>query len=186
MLGQIKALVFDRDGTLIEYVHYLADPKKVRLLPGVKTGIEILKEFGFRLFLHSNQSGVGRNYFNIEDVYTCNLRMAELLELNLDFFDRICIATEKPNDPITYRKPSPNFAKVIMQDFGFHSSEICYIGDSSSDLQTAIEVGSMAIGVNTGLVDLTHQLKELNLLEKFPVMNNFSETVKYLTSGYKS
>ena len=179
----IKAIIFDRDGTLIEHVHYLSDPKEVRILPGVKTGLALLKTLGFKLFLHTNQSGVSRSLFSMEQVYACNQRMQELLELDPNLFERICIAPEKPDDPIVYRKPSSRFAKEVMKDFSFRSSEICYVGDSPSDLQTAISAGSKAIGVNTGLLDFRDQLKKLKLIKQFPIVDSFTEVVEYLISN---
>lgn len=177
---KIRALIFDRDGTIIEHVHYLSDPAQVRLLPGVKEGMKLLKELGFKLFMHSNQSAVGRNYFGIEKVYACNLRMEELLDLGKDVFERVCIATETPTDPIVYRKPSPQFAKEIMNDHNFKPSELCYVGDRSSDLQTALNIGANAIGVNTGLNDLHIELREVGLFTPFPIFSSFSEVIEEL------
>jgi len=179
VLNNIKAIILDRDGTLIEHVHYLSNPDEVRLLPGVKAGMKFLKKSNVRLFLHSNQSGVGRGYFGLTDVYNCNLRMEELLDLGSNVFDRMCIATEKPNDPIIYRKPSPKFALEIMRDFKFKASEICHVGDRSSDLIVAEEIGTKAIGVNTGLVDLKAELNKLGLSGHFPIMDSFDKAVEY-------
>ena len=55
-----RAVLLDRDGTLIEDRHYLADPAGVVLLPGVGPALSRLVRAGHRLFLVSNQSGVGR------------------------------------------------------------------------------------------------------------------------------
>ncbi|WP_276359588.1 HAD-IIIA family hydrolase [Daejeonella sp. H1SJ63] len=181
-INNIKAVVFDRDGTLIEHVHYLCDPEKVRLLNGVKNGIKVLKQSGFKLFLHSNQSGVGRGFFNLEQVYACNQRMEELIGLGSNVFSRVCIATEKPDEEILYRKPSPRFANEILTDFDLKTSEICYVGDRYSDLETALNIGAYVIGVNTGLVDLHLELFELGLTSRFKVVNSFSDVVKNLIS----
>ena len=57
------AVLLDRDGTLIEDKHYLSEPSGVALLPGVGPALSRLVQAGHRLFLVSNQSGVGRGYF---------------------------------------------------------------------------------------------------------------------------
>ena len=86
-----KYIVFDRDGTLIKHVHYLHNPGKVELLPTVPESILLLRENGHKLFLHTNQSGVGRGMFSIKDVELCNNRMIDLLGFGKDIFESICI-----------------------------------------------------------------------------------------------
>lgn len=180
MLSDIKALILDRDGTLIEHVHYLSDPKYVRILPGVKRGLKVLRDKKIKLFLHSNQSGVGRNYFSLEKVHECNLRMCKLLDFKFEEFEKVCIATEKPDDTITYRKPSPRFALEVMTEFGLNPSEICHVGDRLSDIVVSTEIGTRAIGVNTGLVNLEEEVKDAGLQGRFPIFNSFKEVIKYI------
>ena len=68
----MKALFLDRDGTLIVDVPYLADPTRVQLLPGVREGFIRARGLGYRFFLFTNQSGVGRGYFTLDDALRCN------------------------------------------------------------------------------------------------------------------
>lgn len=180
MDNTIKAIIFDRDGTLIEHVDYLSSPSGVRLLPGVKKGLKQLKIAGFELFLHSNQSGVGRGFFKLEQVYDCNKKMHDLIGLGPDLFSKTCIATEKPGVNISYRKPSPKFVNEIREEFRFEPSEVCYVGDRYSDLQTAYTADTYAIGVNTGLVDLSAELLEYPFLSKFQVVQSFDKVVEFL------
>ncbi|MFQ9866240.1 MAG: HAD-IIIA family hydrolase [Bilophila wadsworthia] len=74
------AVLLDRDGTLIEDKHYLSEPSGVALLPGVGPALSRLVQAGHRLFLVSNQSGVGRGYFTEQAVVACQKRLEELLE----------------------------------------------------------------------------------------------------------
>jgi D-glycero-D-manno-heptose 1,7-bisphosphate phosphatase len=55
-----KALFLDRDGTIIVDKHYLADPAGVELIPGVRSALQRARELGYKLFLFTNQSGIGR------------------------------------------------------------------------------------------------------------------------------
>lgn len=174
------ALVLDRDGTLIEHVPYLQDPAKVRLLPGVTEALAAAREAGARLFLHSNQSGVGRGLFDISSVHACNERMIELLGIGPGTFERICIAPEHPEEPSVYRKPSPAFAREIISEFAYDPREICYIGDRGSDLATAHSAGTRGVGVATGLDDLLAEMRELGIEGIFPVFNSLSEAIGYL------
>lgn len=161
-----RALILDRDGTIIEHVPYLADPDGVRLLPGVREALSRARAVGVRLFLHSNQSGVGRGLFTLDAVESCNLRMLDLLGFEDDGFERICIAPEHPDEPSVYRKPSPAFAHEVMRHTGFDADEICYIGDRGSDLATAHAAGTRGVGVATGLDDLRAELHALGLADR--------------------
>ena len=86
-----KAVFLDRDGTIIEDMHYLHEPEKVILCPRAMEGLKILEDAGFLLFVITNQSGVGRGYFPIEDVYAVNTRVSELLSACWAFLSPISL-----------------------------------------------------------------------------------------------
>jgi D-glycero-D-manno-heptose 1,7-bisphosphate phosphatase len=174
---QPRALVLDRDGTLIEHVHYLDDPAEVRLLPGVADGLHAALDAGILLFLHSNQSGVGRGLHSLEAAHACNARMIELLG-RPTIFQRICLATETPDEPPVYRKPSPRFAREIMRDFNLAADQLCYLGDRWSDLATAAAAGTRAVGVATGLTNLRAELVDHGLHDRFPICNSFAAAIQ--------
>lgn len=177
---QPVALIFDRDGTLIEHVPYLSDPAAVRLLPGVREALRTARSAGARLFLHSNQSGIGRGLFDLTAATACNQRMIELLGLGPAPFERICIAPEAPDQVSCYRKPSPLFAQEILRDFGLLPDEICYLGDRGSDLATAKAAGVRGVGIATGLDDLRMELADLELTGDFPVFHSIGAAIDYL------
>ena len=149
-----KYIVFDRDGTLIKHIPYLFEPNKVELLPTVKESLELLKSNGFKLFLHTNQSGISRKYFKIEAAISCNNKLIELLGMGENIFEKICIAEDYPAKEDSYRKPSPKFGLEIIEKYKINKQDLFYVGDSTSDLETALNIGCKCFGVNTGLVDL--------------------------------
>ncbi len=174
------ALIFDRDGTLIEHVPYLSEPGQVRLLPGVREALQAAQAAGARLFLHSNQSGVGRGYFDLAAVDACNRRLIELLDMGPQPFERICIAPEVPDEPSAYRKPSALFAREIMHDFALQPGQLCYLGDRGSDLATAQAAGTGGVGIASGLDDLRAELRALGLAGSFPVFDSIGAAIRYL------
>ena len=139
-----KALFLDRDGTLIADRHYLADPAGVELLPGVRDTLQRFLAEGCRLFLLTNQSGVGRGLFPIEAVHRCNERMQELLALPAPGFTEICIAPETPGMPAVYRKPSPRFIHEMMARYSLAAAEVWMAGDRLNDVQTGLNAGVQA------------------------------------------
>ena len=141
-----KFIVFDRDGTIIKYIPYLHDPNNVILMPGIK---ELVKNFllnSNKLFLHTNQSGISRGFYSESDVNECNSKMINLLGCG-NIFERICISSESNLSSTSYRKPSPQFGREIINDFKINKTDLFYIGDNITDLETAFKIGCQAFGI---------------------------------------
>lgn len=128
-----KALFLDRDGTLIEHKPYLHKPEDVVLLPGTIEGLKLARQSDYMLFLFTNQSGIGRGYFTLEDVQHVHVRMLELIGLGPDIFTDVCIAPEHPDKPSEFRKPSPRFILEMLVKHRLSSINSWMIGDSPVD-----------------------------------------------------
>jgi len=148
-----KALFLDRDGTLILDKHYLADPAGVELVPGVAGALARARSLGYRLFIHTNQSGIGRGMYTVDDVHRCNVRMDELLGLPSPIFDDICIAPEGPEQPTLYRKPSPRFILETIERYQLDPRHCWMVGDRTSDVETGLNAKINAVAVCTGKLD---------------------------------
>ena len=74
-----KAIILDRDGTLIEDRNYAYKIEDLEILPGVIEGLKILQE-KFIFFIVTNQSGIGRGYYTEEDFHNFNNHLIQLLE----------------------------------------------------------------------------------------------------------
>lgn len=132
-----QAILLDRDGTLIEDRHYLYDPAGVVLLPGVGKGLARLSAAGCRLFLVSNQSGIGRGYFTEESVRACQKRLDELL---LETGVRLEDAVWCPHAPEAHcrcRKPLPGLWEQLRERHGLDPRRCLMIGDKEDDLRFA-------------------------------------------------
>jgi D-glycero-D-manno-heptose 1,7-bisphosphate phosphatase len=135
------AVFLDRDGTLIENRHYLSAPEGVAVLPGVREALTRARAAGARLFLFTNQSGVGRGYFTLADVAAVNRRMIEAIGLGDDLFAGICVAPERPDEAPVYRKPSPRFIHEMRAAHGFAAEASWMVGDSPADWETGLNAG---------------------------------------------
>ena len=181
--ARVKCVVLDRDGTLIEYVPYLSSPEAVRLLPTVVDALQLLRSSGCKLFLHSNQSGVGRGYYTRDAALACNEEMLRQIGMGEDLFDRVCVAFESPDDELSYRKPSPRFGREVMETYGIAADEMCYIGDNITDLQTAAGLTCTAIGVNTGHESLRLAASADSDLGQFLIFDSLLEAATYVVGG---
>lgn len=173
-MNKIKYIIFDRDGTLIKHIPYLFEPEKVELLPYVIELLKIFKSKDYKLFLHTNQSGIGRGYFGMNDCISCNNKMIELIGLGEDVFEKICIAPDFPPNKNTYRKPSTKFGNEIINKYKITSSDLYYIGDAVSDIETANNLNCNSFGVRTGEFDLKDKLIENSNLKTI-IINSFRD-----------
>lgn len=168
-----RALFIDRDGTLIIDKVYLSDPAGVELCPGASEGLRKARELGFKLFLFSNQSGIGRGYYKMEDALRVNARMEEMLGLARPIFDEVCLAPEAPDQPMIYRKPSPRFILEMIAKHQLVPRECLMVGDSAADMQAALAGGIRAVALRTGKVDPVRL--PVVVENKIPIYANFAE-----------
>lgn len=146
-----RAVFLDRDGTLIEEKEYLSKPEQVVIYPGVVQALKELKDAGFKLFLVTNQSGVGRGYFTLEDVEEVHAHLGAELAKHGIKFEKIYVAPEHPDKPSRGRKPSPQFLFDARDEFGIDLSQSYMIGDKLIDLECGWNAGvKKSILVRTG------------------------------------
>lgn len=146
-----QALFLDRDGTLIFDKDYLHEPEKVELIPGTRDAIRKALNAGCKLFLLTNQSGIGRGYFTMSDYEACHRRFVELLGIQSSDFVACGVAPEAPGEPSRYRKPEPAFILEQLKAFPQLEPSRCWmVGDRKSDWQTGINAQIRSVAVATG------------------------------------
>ena len=146
-----RAVFLDRDGTINEEKEYLCDPAKLVLFPGAGPALRRLLEAGFLLFIVTNQSGIGRGLYTLEDMHRVNARLCELLALDGVRFEKIYYAPEAPDQPSRGRKPSPQFLFDARDEFGLDLAQCYMIGDKLIDLECGWNAGvKKSILVRTG------------------------------------
>ena len=131
----------DRDGTLIVERHYLKDPAEVALFAGAGQALRRLQTAGFRLFVVTNQSGIGRGYFTVEDMHRVNRRMRELLAADGVSLEGLYYAPEAPDQPSRGRKPSPQFLWDARDTEGVDLGKSYMVGDKLIDLECGWNAG---------------------------------------------
>jgi len=146
-----RAVFLDRDGTLNEEREYLADPAKLVLFPGIGPALRRLMDADFLLFIVTNQSGIGRGYYTVEDMHRVNARLCELLTKDGVRFEKIYFAPEAPEQPSRGRKPSPQFLFDARDEFGVDLTQSYMVGDKLIDLECGWNAGvKQSVLVKTG------------------------------------
>lgn len=143
----LRAVLFDRDGTLIRDVPYNGDPDRVRPMPQAREVLERLRSCGIATGVVSNQSGVGRGLLTYGQVTAVNSRVEQLLGP----FNVWEICPHSPEDGCGCRKPAPGLIHRACQRLGISPAEAGYVGDIGSDVEAAHAAGVRGVMVPTPL-----------------------------------
>ncbi len=150
------AVFLDRDGTLIEHVHYLSSPQQVRLLPGAADAVKRLRNAGFRCVVVTNQSAIGRGIITEEDLRRIHLEMNRQLAEDGTFLDGIYYCPDVPDgDDRTVvshpdRKPGPGMLLRGASDLGLELGSSWMVGDAVSDILAGWNAGCQSLLVACG------------------------------------
>lgn len=146
-----RAVFLDRDGVLNEERNYLRRVEDVVVIAGAPAALKRLADAGFKLFIVSNQSGVGRGYFTLAEVEKVNAHLAAEFAQAGVRFGKIYFAPEAPDQPSRGRKPSPQFLLDARDEFGLDLAHSFMIGDKLIDLECGWNAGvKQSILVRTG------------------------------------
>lgn len=128
------AILLDRDGTLIEDMHHLDDPAKVRLLPGVAATLRTLQAAGFELAVVSNQSGVARGLVSEQALHEVHRALGDALGAEQVDLAGAWYCLHGPDAGCVCRKPRPGLLQRAAQRLNLNLLESWMIGDRGSDL----------------------------------------------------
>ncbi len=170
-----KAVFLDRDGVLNEdpgYVHKIED---FRLIPGVVEGLKLLENF--RLFIVTNQSGIGRGYFTENELHAFNRRLLQELHKNDISIEKIYFCPHHPDDGCRCRKPGTALIREAAREFNIDLKRSWVIGDHPNDMKMGLRAGSNVVFVLTG-----QGKKHRNKIQKeIPVADDLLQAAKYIS-----
>ena len=144
------AAFLDRDGTIIEDRHYLAEAEGVALLPGAAEGLRGLAALGMRLVILTNQSGVASGRIHPEELAAIHARLAEMLSAQGVRLDGIFTCPHFPDEHCACRKPADGLARQAAAELGIDLRHVLVVGDKDSDLGLGRRLNVPAFLVVTG------------------------------------
>ena len=175
-----RAIFLDRDGTLIAEKNYLSRPEEVEIFPGAVAALKRLADAGFRLFVVTNQSGIGRGYFTMADAERVNAHIADELAREGVRFEKVYVAPEAPDQPSRGRKPSPQFLFDARDEFGLELAESFMVGDKLIDLECGWNAGvKQSFLVRTGY-GAKLELKSPEQLTRARVLDGLTEVADWI------
>ena len=144
-----KAIFLDRDGVIIYDKDFIIEPSDMEFFPETVKALKAIPSDYLKIVV-SNQSGVGRGYFTIEQLNLFNDNFLAELKKNGVFIDKLYYCPHSPDDNCNCRKPKPGMFEQARQRFGIDFSKSWMIGDKSSDILAGKNIGARTILVKTG------------------------------------
>jgi histidinol-phosphate phosphatase family protein len=145
-----RFVVLDRDGTIIEECEYLSDPGQIKLIPGAAAALRELQQMGFGLVVITNQSGVGRGFFDQAQLQRIHERLKQLLEKEGVHLDGLYVCPHKPDDDCFCRKPKLGLMQKASEELGFRIDKSLVVGDKPCDIDMGHLAGAITFLVRTG------------------------------------
>lgn len=175
----MRLIILDRDGVINEDSDdYIKSPEEYVPIPGSLEAIARLKKAGYTVAVASNQSGIGRGYFDLDALNAMHDKLKRLLAEVQGSVDGIFYCPHTPEDHCDCRKPAPGLYHQISQQFHVDLAGVPVIGDSLRDLEAARAVGAQPILVRTGKGKRT--LAAAHGLEDVPVYDDLASAVDAL------
>ena len=161
----MNVIFLDRDGVInqeVDYLHKIADFK---FIDGIFETCKYFQSLGFKIIIVTNQSGIGRGYYQETDFhFLTNWMLSEFGHRNVEILD-VFFCPHGPKSKCKCRKPQPGMLLQAHERYGIDMPSSWMIGDQESDVEAA-----MAAGIsNTILVRSGHIIDENCNTAKFVI-----------------
>lgn len=146
-----KAVFLDRDGVINKDCGFVASIDKFEFLPRVFSSLKQLTDAGLMLVIITDQTGIGKGYYNLEDMEKVHNHMLKEMKKHDIKIAGIYACTHAPEDKCNCRKPNIEFFKRAEEELNLNL-EMCYmIGDKTKDIQAGKNAGTKTVLVLTGI-----------------------------------
>jgi D-glycero-D-manno-heptose 1,7-bisphosphate phosphatase len=140
------AVFLDRDGTIMEDAHYIKSPAQVKLLAGAAAALKRLNDANVRVIVVTNQSGIARGLFTVDDYEAVRRRLDELLAAEGAHIDASYYCRHHPSTgPCSCRKPGTKMFEDAMAEWHLDPSNVAYVGDRWRDVAASKTLGGRGI-----------------------------------------
>lgn len=179
----MKLIILDRDGVINQdRDDFVKSVDEWVPLEGSMDAIAFLTKAGYTIVVATNQSGIGRQYFSIQDLNEMHAKMHRLVRQAGGEIEGIWFCPHKAADNCACRKPKPGMIIDIMQRFNIdhQAADIWMVGDSLRDLQAIAAVGGKPVLVLTGKGKKTLANHDAELPENTQIFDNLLAFANYI------
>jgi D-glycero-D-manno-heptose 1,7-bisphosphate phosphatase len=149
----MKAFFFDRDGTLnLDETGYINDPKEMHLYQSASEVLKYLKLLEYKIFVISNQSGIGRGLIKPEAYRKVNSKFLALAG-GYNTIDDILYCLHTPDQECQCRKPKLLFFDILKEHYKIDFKKSYFVGDKMTDVICGAQAGlkTILIGKNASI-----------------------------------
>ncbi|MGH8461380.1 MAG: D-glycero-beta-D-manno-heptose 1,7-bisphosphate 7-phosphatase [Stenotrophobium sp.] len=171
----MKLVILDRDGVINEDSDdYIKSVAEWQPIPGSLEAIARLCQAGYRVFIASNQSGIGRGLFDYDALFAMNDRLQKLVGELGGRIDGMEFAPEAPEQATDMRKPNPGMLKDLARRLQVNLEDVCFVGDKGDDIDAARAAGACPVLVLSGRGLRTKRERDLAGVPVFMDLSAFS------------
>jgi D-glycero-D-manno-heptose 1,7-bisphosphate phosphatase len=147
----MKLIILDRDGVINhDSDQYIKSPDEWVPIEGSPLAIARLNQWGYRVVVATNQSGVGRGLYDMDTLNAIHNKMYRTVVQAGGRIDSVFFCPHTSEDKCACRKPKAGLFEEIAARYRVDLAGVPAIGDSLRDLQAAMAVGATPILVLTG------------------------------------
>ena len=181
-MPSMKLIILDRDGVINhDSDQFIKSPEEWKPIPGSLEAIAQLNQYGWRVVVASNQSGVGRGLFGMDTLNAIHDKMVKRIAQVGGRLDAIFFCPHAADSTCNCRKPKPGMYQEISERFNVDLTTVPVVGDSLRDLQAAVAVGAKPYLVLTGKG--VHTREDPALPEATEIYPDLASLVEHLTDA---
>ncbi|HEY9035840.1 MAG TPA: D-glycero-beta-D-manno-heptose 1,7-bisphosphate 7-phosphatase [Pseudomonadales bacterium] len=177
-------VILDRDGVINEdSPDYIKSAEEFVFIPGSVAAIAQLRNAGFTVAVATNQSGLGRGLFDLDDLEAMHEKLHDAVHAAHGAIAGIFYCPHTPDDGCDCRKPKPGLLDAINAELGMPLQGAWLIGDSLRDLEAGVARGCKPLLVRTGKGAATEKkLSAHAALSTIPVFDTLADAANYLVA----
>jgi D-glycero-D-manno-heptose 1,7-bisphosphate phosphatase len=176
----MKIILLDRDGVInFDSYEYIKSPEEWHAIPGSLEAIAQLNKAGYRVIVVTNQSGVARGYYDLKMLDRIHEKLIRELAFVGGHIEEIFFCPHHPDEHCNCRKPKPGLMHQAQKKYDIDFSSTFFVGDTATDVETALAVGCKPLLVLTGKAR-EKAFAESKEAASVPKFKDLAEAVNYI------
>ena len=169
-----KAIFLDRDGVINKDFGYVHKVEDFVFIDGVFEALKEFEQMEYLLVILTNQSGIGRGYYSLDDFKKVTKFMLKELKEKGIKIEKVYFCPHKPEDNCYCRKPNPAMFFAAAKEFDIDLKNSWMIGDKESDIKAAKKAGvknTLLLCKNCKTKTLKEAVKLIKTKTNFAIFN---------------